>query len=179
MASKVSLTTPKEFGPKPKSFYLVAKTPALLAGMAFPHSVDWNALSEQGIRWVVNLAESTPSYDPSPLRLLKASEMQNQSGGEILVDARWEGEILAKAVESVTARLELGEGVAVHCVGGTGRTGTVISCVLCRLGVPMSAVLDQMHAINQARIKGPGWTGWPESQWQRTVLEEYVSESGE
>lgn len=147
--------------------------------MAFPHSVDWDALSEQGIRWVVNLAESKPSYDPSPLRLLEASEMQNQSGGEILVDARREGETLAGAVESVTSRLELGEGVAVHCVGGTGRTGTVISCVLCRLGVPLNAVLAQMHAINQARIKRPGWTGWPESQWQRKVVEEYVSESRE
>ena len=177
MLPKVLLMTPDDYGPNPQGLYIVAKTPAPLAGMAYPKKMDWGALSEQGIRWVVNLTESNPGYDPSPLSILLAVSMQDQSGGFQPVDGDRERESLDEVIRTVTSRLRAGEGVAVHCQGGTGRTGTVLACVLRRLGLPIEAVIDQMHAINKARLKYPGWSGWPESDWQRRALENFFTRS--
>ncbi len=47
----------------------------------------------------------------------------------------------------------------VHCHGGTGRTGTVLGCVLRELGVQAAEVIDFLDRVHKAR----GKPGWPES----------------
>jgi protein-tyrosine phosphatase len=71
------------------------------------------------------------------------------------------------AAERIVEFLLAGEGVVVHCAGGTGRTGCVLGCALVRLGYTPSdviAYLDDLHTI-RAR-------GWPESPWQAAVVQQ-------
>jgi len=49
----------------------------------------------------------------------------------------------------------------VHCVGGTGRTGTVLASALRRLGRSADAAIDTV------RMHRPHW---PESPWQEDVV---------
>lgn len=69
--------------------------------------------------------------------------------------------------------MRAGEGVAVHCVGGTGRTGTVLACSLKGLGLQPEQVIDQMNAVNAARTEYFGWKGWPESPWQKAMFDRF------
>ena len=58
-------------------------------------------------------------------------------------------------------RLHPREGAVVHCLGGTGRTGTVLACALQRLGWSAD------EAIAAVRAHRPRW---PESPWQEEVV---------
>lgn len=69
-------------------------------------------------------------------------------------------------METIVGHLRASNGVAVHCHGGTGRTGTVIGAVLVRLGHDPEEVCDWLHQVHVAR----GRDGWPESDWQQSVL---------
>ena len=57
-------------------------------------------------------------------------------------------------------------GVAIHCVGGRGRAGTVIGGFLHTLGF---APEDIIHLLDRA-YKDAGRPGWPESPWQGEVI---------
>jgi protein-tyrosine phosphatase len=57
---------------------------------------------------------------------------------------------LASALEGVAARVRAGERVAVACMGGLGRTGTIVGCLLQDSG------LDADAAIGLARATRPG-----------------------
>ena len=63
----------------------------------------------------------------------------------------------------------MGEGVAVHCGFGTGRTGTVIGCILKILGFESRQILEHLDELHKAR----GRPGWPESPWQARLVEEF------
>lgn len=79
--------------------------------------------------------------------------------------------MLRDVVQAVVDELRSGRGVVVHCAGGTGRTGTVIACVLAALGMLEDEVLKYMGTVNAARQKSPGW---PESDWQRSQVAGFV-----
>ena len=66
------------------------------------------------------------------------------------------------AAADVVAHLDDGIGVAVHCMGGRGRAGTVIGVALVRLGHDPDTVVDYLDRSPKAR----GRRGWPESPWQ-------------
>jgi protein-tyrosine phosphatase len=65
--------------------------------------------------------------------------------------------------------MEAGKGIVVHCVGGIGRTGTVIGCVLRDLGFSADEVIDYLDRINKSR----GFRGWPETEWQAEMVRRY------
>jgi protein-tyrosine phosphatase len=56
--------------------------------------------------------------------------------------------------------------VVVHCLGGIGRSGTVLATVLIRLGFGPKRVIDYMTAVNIAR----GYR-WPESDWHLEAID--------
>ena len=144
----------------------------MLAGMSYPRDDCWQALHDSGYRHVVCLA-GKPSCDPSPLHILCAIDLQDLAGGMNPANPDREEVRIREVVALVQERILAGEGVVVHCVGGTGRTGTVIACTLKALGLPRETITEHMTSINRVRSKYHGWKGWPESVWQEEMLQRF------
>jgi protein-tyrosine phosphatase len=140
------------------SLFLISETPARLAGMAFPvPETDWEALHRDGFDLVVRLHNA--EYDPAPL-VAHDLPLEDLYGGAPPQDAAAEEHRTWEAARLVAEHVSRGEGVVVHCVGGTGRTGTVLACALQLLG----RTSDEAVAAVQAHRPH-----WPESPWQEQV----------
>jgi hypothetical protein len=141
------------------TLFVVAEEPALLAGMAFPPSeTDWRTLHGRGFAHVVRLHPA--DYDPAPLTA-HDFPLEDLYGGAAPRDAVAEERRIWQAAQFVAERVGRGEGVVVHCVGGTGRTGTVLACALRQLGMPAD---EAIATVRQHRDH------WPESAWQEQVV---------
>lgn len=141
------------------SMFVVTEVPAPLAGMAYPPpETDWQALRDQGFARVVRLHPA--DYDPAPL-LAHDVVLQDLYGGAAPKDPAAEQRRIWDAAELVAELVSRGEGVVVHCVGGTGRTGTVLACTLRRLG---RSADEAIATVRQYRPH------WPESPWQEQVV---------
>jgi hypothetical protein len=149
----------------PDDLYWIARAPVALAGMSYPGRADWDQLHEHGIGHVVCLSSDRPTYDPVPCTLTAIRLQDLVSGGDP-EDPDEERALVSRAADDVVAHLERGIGVAVHCMGGRGRTGTVIGTALVRLGHEPDAVVTHLDRIAKAR----GRRGWPESAWQAAVV---------
>lgn len=153
----------------PSEFYTVIEKPALLAGMRYPPmDMSWDLLQEAGFTSIVCLTSEEPLYKPSPLRLLYAIGLEDLYGKEPY-DPDEQEKLVREAAAAVLKGLEDGEHIVVHCLGGTGRTGTVLGCVLRGLGVPAPTVIRYLNNINVER----GKDGWPESDWQAEMVCKY------
>jgi len=152
----------------PDDVYFALLDPAPLAGMRHPRSAaPWAELQRAGIAHVVCLTSDTFSYDPSPLHPLLAVKLQDLVDGGLPADPEGDEAKIRKASGVVARALVDGQGVVVHCEGGTGRSGTVIGGALRLLGYPMAEVVGWLERLNRAR----GRSGWPESLWQASVVE--------
>ncbi len=149
----------------PDDLYWIARAPVALAGMAYPGRADWTLLHEHGIGHVVCLSTDRPAYDPAPCSLT-AMRLQDLVSGGDPDEPEQERALVEQAAADVVAQLERGIGVAVHCMGGRGRTGTVIGTALVRLGHEPDAVVTHLDRLAKAR----GRRGWPESPWQASVV---------
>jgi hypothetical protein len=155
----------------PNDFYVVLEEPALLAGMSYPSSnIHWRDLSAAGFIDVVCLCESPPNYRPGSLRIAYANKLEDLHYGHEPADPGRQEMLVSDAVRVVLQSLDAGHGVIVHCVGGIGRTGTVIGCTLRALGVPADTVIRYLDDLTKARgIK----RGWPETVWQERIVRNY------
>jgi hypothetical protein len=149
----------------PDDLYWIAREPLRLAGMAYPGRADWNRLHDLGIGHVVCLTHDAPPYDPTPCNV-SAYRLQDLVSGEPPTDVARERVLVLRAADDVVAHLERGIGVAVHCMGGRGRTGTVLGAALVRLGHAPADVVDYVHTV----AVGRGRRGWPESAWQAELV---------
>ncbi|NLG28987.1 MAG: hypothetical protein GX557_13830 [Chloroflexi bacterium] len=141
--------------------------------MPYPRrDCPWEALHEAGFTSVLSL-HCGLSYNPAPMTRLAAVFLEDLVDGNAPSRPQKELSAIRQAVNTVVARLEAGQGVVVHCYGGRGRTGTVIGCVLRRLGYGPHEVVDYLDRLHTARGKG----GWPESPWQEQTVREYVRSS--
>ena len=127
----------------PNVLYFLLQDPPL-AGMRMPNGTDWKALYDAGLRSVVCVADAKPSYNPAPLALVHATDLQDLLGGSEPVEPSREIEKIKKAVSSVVSELDAERGVVVHCVGGRGRTGTVVGCVLRELGASGDQIVQYL-----------------------------------
>ena len=152
----------------PYDFYWVLQHPVPLAGMPYPSvRTPWHDLAAAGFRHIVCLEGHGPAYDPSPLTVSRRMSLQDLYGGNVPRDPEQEESLIYEAAHAVVSKLQVGEGVVVHCAGGTGRTGTVIGCVLRVLGVAAVQVITYLDHLHQTR----GRSGWPESAWQSQVVQ--------
>ncbi len=170
----VHLLSTSDMGPNSQEFYAVAQAPGLLAGMSYPHRTQWQSLHVAGYRHIVCLTDESPAYDPAPLTVLYAARLQDTGRrGPPSPTQSHEERCIRDAVSLIVPCVLAGEGVAIHCAGGTGRTGTVIACSLKALGLQPEVVIDHMKMVNAARTKYEGWAGWPESPWQRALFDRF------
>ncbi len=154
----------------PYAFYWVLRHPAPLAGMPYPSPrIPWTAIAAAGFTHIVCLNESPPAYNPAPLNLLHAVELEDLVFGDPPAVPELEEERIREAVAMALGKLEAGEGVIVHCYGGRGRAGTVLGCILRCLGHASADVCDYLDRLHKAR----GKTGWPEAAWQAEMVEQF------
>jgi len=153
----------------PSGFYFVLSEPAPLAGMVLPRppGPDWEGLRTLGFRWVVCLCSDYPGYDPAPLEHLAKVELTDLVDGGEPGNPQMEEKGIRILGKMVYEKLLAGEGVIVHCVGGRGRTGTVLGTILRKFGYSADEAVDFLAALNRAR----GRPGWPEAPWQQGVVE--------
>jgi atypical dual specificity phosphatase len=134
-------------------------TPALLAGMAYPRpDLDWRALHDRGFGLVVRLHPG--DYDPAPLDVRDVT-LTDLYGGALPDDPEAEAERVWEAARIAAVAVVRSTGVVVHCVGGTGRTGTVAACALRLLG---RSADEAIATVQEHRPE------WPESPWQEQVV---------
>jgi len=138
--------------------------------MAYPSAgMPWQRLFNLGFSHVVCLCSERVEYDPAPLRVLHAVEMEDlHHGNEPKFPSKYV-RLVREAVGIINDRLTKGEGVAVHCVGGTGRTGTVIGCLMRSMGFPADNAIRYLDELNKAR----GRRGWPEAPWQAEMIRHF------
>jgi hypothetical protein len=155
----------------PSGFYRVLSKPAPLAGMRKPSSgFPWGKIAAVGFQRVVSLDPG--AYDPAPLSFIFKQKLQDLGSGAPPTDPVKEEELIRTAVKATVQALRSGEGVVVHCIGGRGRTGTVIGCVLCQLGCDPKKAIEYLDSVHKLR----GKPGWPESRWQAKLVQDWKSE---
>lgn len=112
------------------------------------------ALLEAGIGLFVDLTEETEGLRPYEGLLLEEARALGKSARRVSFPVRDNGvpspERMAAALDAVDRGIAEGLVVYVHCLGGIGRTGTLVGCWLVRHG------LDGDEAL--ARI-AQGWKG--------------------
>ncbi len=154
----------------PMKLYVVLKEPVLLAGMSYPGmNTPWEKMGDAGFSNVVCLCDSEVTYDPYPLKVLFSAELEDLHYGNAPYDPEAQELLVRKVTDAVRREMDSGEGVVIHCVGGIGRTGTVIGCILRDLGFPAEEVVAYLDKINRAR----GFRGWPETEWQAEMVHKY------
>ncbi|CAH2327144.1 dual specificity phosphatase 23 isoform X2 [Pelobates cultripes] len=114
--------------------------PGLLAGMAMPRlPAHYEYLYQNGIRHLITLTEHKPPYhDTCPgitLHRIRIVDFCPPSLDQI--------KSFLKIVEDANAKKE---GVAVHCMHGFGRTGTMLACYLVK-----TRKITGVDAINEIR----------------------------
>jgi hypothetical protein len=149
----------------PDDLYWIAREPVAIAGMPYPGRANWHALHERGIGHVVCLTHDAAPYDPAPCSVT-SFRLQDLVSGDPPRDPPGQRAVVLDAARDVRKHIDRGIGVAVHCMGGRGRTGTVIGATLVGLGHDPDDVIAHLDRLAQAR----GRRGWPESAWQAERL---------
>lgn len=115
--------------------------------MSLPSRDELRRLKEAGFGLVVNLTEK-----PGPTRMAAAAGLE---GTHIPVE-----DLTAPTLEQINEfvgcvgrSLARGEPVAVHCLGGVGRTGTMIACYLVNTGMAPWAAIDEVRKRRRGAIE--------------------------
>ena len=70
-------------------------------------------------------------------------------------DAAWQ-----QASGSILAALRSGQSLAIHCKGGSGRTGLIAARILIEAGVPLEQAIARVQALRPKAIRHPAHLGW-------------------
>jgi atypical dual specificity phosphatase len=130
-----------------------------LAAMAYPESeYAFTLLYEIGIRAILNLSElSFPYETPTKIGMLSRHIPVADFTAPTLQQVE-------EAVATISSSLDKHMPVAVHCLAGLGRTGTILACYLVAIEMPAN------NAIITIREWRPGSI---ETSEQEAVVYEY------
>jgi protein-tyrosine phosphatase len=65
-----------------------------------------------------------------------------------------------EARKPILAQLNAGESLAIHCKGGSGRTGLIAARILIEAGMPREAAVAQVQALRPKAIQHPAHVNW-------------------
>ncbi len=140
----------------PNFSWLVENT---LAAMAYPESEDaFTLLYRIGIRAILNLSEA-----PLPDAILNSTGMFALHIPIVGFTAPTLHQV-KQGLAMISTCIDRGQPVAVHCVAGLGRTGSMLACYLVTQG------LSAGDAILSIRVWRPGSIEVPE---QETIVYEF------
>lgn len=145
------------------------------AAGAYPSSPDENvgrlkiqSLLRAGITCFVDLTQHSDVYFPYKGMLTQEAEEYNLSVKRYsfpIVDYDIPGEeMMTDILNLIDQNLTAGKKVYLHCVGGVGRTGTVVGCYLVRHGLSGEAALQRIPELR--RQTDTPWKSSPESDFQ-------------
>lgn len=149
----------------PDDLYWITRDPIPLVGMSYPGRADWALLRRHGIGHVVCLSHDVAPYDAAPCTV-SAFRLRDLISGSPPPDPDRERAVVHAAADAVEEQLRDGVGVAVHCMGGRGRTGTVLGVARVRMGHDPQSVIAYLNSVAVTR----GRRGWPESAWQADIV---------
>ena len=122
---------------------------ARVAGMALPRPEDYATLHEAGVRAVLTLTEEPPLGDPTEYGLASLHVPLVDFGTPTQ-------EHLAASVAWIAEQLDADRPVAVHCLAGQGRTGTVLAAWLVSEGMDAKDAVDEVRRLRPGSIETAG-----------------------
>ena len=169
--------------PFPRSYWV--SPGELLAGL-YPGDADQatahaklKAMLDCGIRHVVNLMEEDTAPRGSRLRPYRQqlTDLAKDMGLDVTY-SHWPivdygvptADTMRSILDDIDQTIAGGRAVYVHCMGGIGRTGTVVGCYLSRHGIAVGP--DALTRISELRSGDPysRHVASPESREQREMV---------
>jgi atypical dual specificity phosphatase len=121
-----------------------------LAAMAYPESEDaFTLLYALGIRAVLNLSEAPYPYEtPNKIGMLTRHIPIMDYTAPTLQQVK-------QALAMISSCLDRNMPVAVHCIAGLGRTGTILACYLVGMEMPANNAMIIIREWRPGSIEGP------------------------
>ena len=118
--------------------------------MAYPESEDvFTLLYGIGIRAILNLSEAPLHYEaPNTIGMLTRHIPIFDFTAPTLQQVK-------QAVTIISSCLDRNMPVAVHCVAGLGRTGTILACYLVAMEMPANNAIVIIREWRPGSIEGP------------------------
>lgn len=96
------------------------------------------------------------SYDPYPLKVLFSAELEDLHYGNAPYDPETQEWLVRRAANVIREEMDGGKGFVVHCMGGIGRTGTIIGCVLKNPGFSADEVINYLDRTTGQGVSEDG-----------------------
>lgn len=146
--------------------------PGQLAGTPLPgatHSIDHDlaALRRMGVTMLITLTEEDLPQEPlhrHGLRNLHLPVYDRESPTVAQI------QMLLKRMENLLAQ---GQVLAVHCLAGIGRTGTVLAAWLVRAGLTASEALRRVRLLDPQYVQSPGQEAFLQ-HYEETILKKML-----
>lgn len=119
-------------------------------GFEVSRSTHLQKLVDAGIKTVFNL---TTDEDQLQWFEIPASELSSLYQRHGIEEVRYpfldmtapSPELAERIVDDLETRLLAGENVAIHCIAGRGRTGTIVACLFVRQGLPPRDAINMIR----------------------------------